>query len=106
MDIKEELNFEWILDKFSISKFADGQGRISFYANEKSNQWIELALNGLDIEYNREDLVISCDNIVVVSFDLYLEDLKYKCPSLYRKMYVLNALECVQQELLIKIGTL
>ena len=104
--MEEELTHEWILDKFTLSTHADGQGRISFFADEKSKHWIELSLNALDIEYNKEDLVISCDNVVVVSFELDLDKLKNKCPTLHHKLYLLNALECVNQQFLQSIGNL
>lgn len=106
LGVEEELTPEWIIDHLTISNYADGEGKISFFADESSLNWVELAIINLDIEYNKEDIVVGNDNEVVVSFDLYIEDLKNKCPLLYRKMYLLNAMECIQQQLLQKIDSL
>lgn len=105
LGLEEELTPEWIIDHLTISKYADGEGKISFFADETSLSWVELAIINLDIEYNKEDIAVGSDNEVVVCFELYIEALKIKCPSLYRKMYLLNSIECVQQEILQKIGS-
>jgi len=106
LGLEQELTPEWIIDHLTISKYADGEGKISFFADETSLSWVELAIINLDIDYKKEDIVVGNDNEVVVSFDLSLDALKNKCPLLYRKMYLLNAMECVNQQFLQNIGAL
>ena len=48
MEIK--LTPEWILDKMSLSRGADGHGVIRFYAEEENCHWLELALETLGIK--------------------------------------------------------
>ena len=97
MEIK--LTPEWIIDKFSITRAADGKGNITFYADENSLPWIELSMITLGIDYIKDEIVIDCaNNEVVTSFKILLEDIKYKCPLLYQEMFDLNSKECMERK--------
>lgn len=96
MEIK--LTPEWIIDKFSITRGADGNGNIKFYADDNSLPWIELSIITLGIDYIKDEIVIDADNYeIVTSFEILLDDLKYKCPLLYAEMYELNSKECINR---------
>ena len=96
MEIK--LTPEWIIDKFSISRSADGNGNIKFFADDNSLPWIELSIITMGIDYIKDEIVIDCErNEVVTSFEFLLDDLKYKCPLLYAEMYELNSKECINR---------
>jgi hypothetical protein len=96
MEIK--LTPEWIIDKFSISRGADGNGNIKFYADDNSLPWIELTIITLGIDYIKDEIVIDADNYeIVTSFEFLLDEIKYKCPVLYQEMYDLNLKELLNQ---------
>lgn len=92
-----KLTPEWILDKFSISRYADGEGNIIFYADEYSLPWIELALKTLAVDYIKDEIKVGCNNEVVFSFELLLAAIKNECPLLYQEMYDLNAKEGIER---------
>ncbi len=96
MEIK--LTPEWIIDKFTLSRGADGNGNIKFYADDNSLPWIELSIITLGIDYIKDEIVIDADNYeIVTSFEILLEDIKFKCPVLYAEMYDLNSKECINR---------
>jgi hypothetical protein len=89
---------EWIIDKFSITRAADGKGNITFYADENSLPWIELSVITLGIDYIKDEIVIDCENNeIVTSFQILLDDIKFKCPLLYEEMNNLNLKELINR---------
>lgn len=96
MEIK--LTPEWIIDKFSLTRSADGNGNIKFYADDSTLPWLELSIINLGIDFIKDEIVIDCErNEVVTSFEFLLDDIKYKCPVLYQEMYDLNLKELLNQ---------
>jgi hypothetical protein len=56
MKKKMQLTPEWVLCKLSHTQYVDGEGNISVYAGNASDaNWIELALESLNIEYEVND---------------------------------------------------
>ncbi len=97
-NLEVKLTAEWIIDKFSLSRGADGEGNITFYTDESCFPWIELAIITLGIEFIKDEIVIDCDNNEVVTyFEILLDDIKYKCPVLYEEMFELNSKECINR---------
>lgn len=97
-NLEVKLTPEWIIDKFSITRSADGNGNIKFYADDNSLPWIELSIITLGIDYIKDEIVIDAENNeVVTSFEFPLDEIKYKCPLLYQEMYDLNLKEILNQ---------
>lgn len=95
MEVK--LTPEWVLDKMSTSRYADGHGVIYFYADEDNCHWIELAITTLEVPFVREEIVLDCCT-TVISFALFLDSLMDQCPSLFHEMWDLNLIECVEEK--------
>lgn len=97
-NLEVKLTPEWIIDKFSLSRGADGNGNIKFYADDNSLPWIELSIITLGIDYIKDEIVIDPENNeIVTSFEFLLDEIKYKCPVLYQEMYDLNLKELLNQ---------
>ena len=49
---KIELTPEWILDKLTVTHYADGRGNVTISADTVSDsRWIDLALDTLGVKY-------------------------------------------------------
>ncbi len=97
-NLEVKLTPEWIIDKFSLSRNADGEGNIIFYADENSLPWIELSLITLGLDYIKDEIVVDNDiNEIVISFEFLLDAIKNECPLLYQEMYDLNAKEGIER---------
>jgi len=89
-----KLTPEWILDKMSLSRRADGKGVIYFYSDEENLHWIELALETLGITIIRDEIMVDCET-TVYSFELLLDEIMEECPSLYQEFWKLHVKECL-----------
>lgn len=99
-EIEIKLTPEWIIDKFSITRAADGEGNIIFYADDNSLPWIQLSIITLGIDYLKDEIVIDCENNeIVTSFEILLDDIKFKCPVLYEEMFEMNEKELIHRKL-------
>lgn len=94
MEVK--LTPEWVLDKMSLSRYADGHGVIYFYADEDNCNWIELAITTLEVPFVREEIELDYYT-TVISFALFLDSLMDQCPSLFKEMWDLNVRECIEE---------
>jgi len=92
MEVK--LTPEWILDKFSLSRGANGKGAIFFYSDQENLHWIELAFETLGITCIRDEIMVDCET-TVYSFELLLDSIMEECPSLYQEMWKLHVKECL-----------
>ena len=95
--LKKEVKLtpEWILDKMSLSKYADGKGVIYFYSDEENCHWLELALETLGIKIIKDEIVLNCKGTSVFSYELLLDELMDECPTLYQEMWKLHVAECL-----------
>lgn len=97
-NLEVKLTAEWIIDKFSLTRSADGNGNIKFYADDSALPWLELSIINLGIDFIKDEIVIDCErNEVITSFEFLLDDIKYKCPLLYEEMNELNFKECINR---------
>ena len=81
-----ELTPEWVLEKLPDTSYADGEGKISLCTGSLTNaDFIELALDTLNISYETYDFVDDGDELVF-GFDLRIEDIKEECPTLHKRM--------------------
>jgi hypothetical protein len=86
-----ELTPEWVLEKLPHSHYSDGKGNSSVYTgNATDANWIELALNSLNIAYEVNDYVDG-NNEILFGFDFRIGDIKSECPSLYKRMKELDS---------------
>jgi hypothetical protein len=89
---------EWIIDKFSLLRSADGNGNVKFYADDSTLPWLELSIISLGIDYLKDEIVIDAENNeIVTSFEFLLNDIKYKCPVLYEEMFEMNEMELIHR---------
>ena len=95
LNLEIKLTPEWILDKFSLSRYADGKGVIYFYSDEENCHWIELALETLGIKIIKDEIVLDCKGTSVFSFELLLDEIMDECPTLYQEMWKLHVAECL-----------
>jgi uncharacterized beta-barrel protein YwiB (DUF1934 family) len=97
-NLEVKLTPEWIIDKFSLLRSADGNGNVKFYADDSTLPWLELSIISLGIDYKKDEIVIDAENNeVITSFEFLLDDIKYKCPVLYEVMFDLNAKELIHR---------
>lgn len=95
-----ELTPQWVLEKLSHTHYADGDGNISVYTNDATDaNWIELALNTLDITFDENDYVDGNDEIMF-GFEFRIEDIKNDCPSFYLKMEDLDSNNFIHKQIL------
>lgn len=95
-----KLTPEWVLGKLPRTHYADGDGNISVYtANATDANWIELALDSLNITYNAYDYVDDNDDFVF-GFDFRIEDIKDECPNFYKDMKALDTNNMIHKNLL------
>ena len=81
---------EWVLDKLSHTRYADGKGNISVYTgNATDANWIELALNSLNIGYEAYDY-LNENSLIVFGFDFRVEEIRNDCPTLYNSINELD----------------
>lgn len=74
---------EWVLEKLSHTLDTDRSGNISVYTgNATDANWIELALNSLEISFEAYDY-LNEHNDLVFGFDFRIEDIEIECPNLY-----------------------
>jgi hypothetical protein len=95
LNLEVKLTPEWILDKFSLSRYADDKGVIYFYSDEENCHWLELALETLGIPIIKDEIVLDLKGTSVFSYELLLDELMNKCPSLYQEMWELHVKECL-----------
>ena len=95
LKLEVKLTPEWILDKMSLSKYADGKGVIYFYSDEENCHWLELALETLGIKIIKDEIVLDCKGTSVFSYELLLDAILEECPSLYQEMWKLHVKECL-----------
>ena len=95
--LKKEVRLtpEWILDKFSLSRYADGKGVIYFYSDEENCHWLELALETLEIKIIKDEIVLDCKGTSVFRYELLLDEIMEECPTLYQEMWKLHVAECL-----------
>lgn len=97
---KVELTPEWVLGKLPQTSSLDGEGNISVYtACSTDANWIELALDSLDITYEAYDYVDEYDDFVF-GFDFRIEDIKDECPNFCKDMKALDTNNTIQKNLL------
>lgn len=81
---------EWVLEKVSHTRYADGAGNISVYTgNATDANWIELALDSLNIEFEAYDY-LNENSLIVFGFDFRVEDIINDCPIFYHRMKELD----------------
>jgi len=95
LKLEVKLTPEWILDKFSLSRYADGKGIIYFYSDEENCHWIELALETLGIKIIKDEIVLDLKGTSVFSYELLLDAILEECPTLYQEMWELHVKECI-----------
>ena len=84
-----ELTPEWVLDKLTHSKYADGEGNVSVYSDSVTDiHWIELALTTLEIKYEYNEY--GDFDQMTMGFDFRLEDILKGCPNLYTSLSELD----------------
>jgi len=91
-----EISADWILDRFTISSYADGNGNIIITADCFSDShWIDLALDTMAINY-KSDLIDDERDLPCLpqTYQFYwefrLEELQVGCPNFYKKMLALD----------------
>ena len=85
-----KLTPEWVFENLPHTRYADGEGKISLYTDDATDaNFIELALNTLDIFYETYDY-LDDDNAIVFGFDFSIKDIKEECPSFYHNMKELD----------------
>lgn len=90
MKKKIELTPEWVLGKLSHTRYADGKGNISVYTGNASDaNWIELALNSLNIGYEAYDY-LNENSLIVFGFDFRIAEIQNDCPTFYNSMKELD----------------
>jgi hypothetical protein len=95
-----ELTPEWVLEKIPHSHYSDGNGNSSVYTgNATDANWIELALESLNIEYETYDCADG-NNEILFGFDFRIGDIKSECPSLHIRMKELDANNKIYKQLL------
>lgn len=90
---KIELTADWILERFSCGKYADGRGNgtLIILEDELTNYFfIELAFEQMGIEYEANDYSDDNGENVETHFEFEIEDIKEDCPKLYKSLSELN----------------
>jgi hypothetical protein len=78
---------EWVLQKLPVSSSADGNGEVIVYTdNATDSDFIELALNTLEIQFEHKVDCIDEDDELSIEFKFHLEDIQNHCPSYYDRM--------------------
>jgi hypothetical protein len=86
MKNKLELTPEWVFEKMSDTTYADGEGNINLCTGcIIKADFIELALETLNISHESYDFTDECDELVF-GFEFRIEDIQEECPSLYKRM--------------------
>jgi hypothetical protein len=97
---KIEIAPEWILEKLPHTQDADGSGNISVYTgNATDANWIELALDTLNISYETYDYLDDHKDLVF-GFDFRIEEVQSDCPNLYRRMRKLDNINNYKKKLI------
>jgi hypothetical protein len=77
---------DWILENLSHTIDIDRNGQISVYTGNASDaNWIELALNSLEISFEAYDY-LDVNKDIVFGFDFQIDDIEYKCPNLSKRV--------------------
>jgi len=86
---KIELTPEWILDKLTVTHYADGTGKVLITTDTDSDScWIELALDSLGVKYETCTLCYDPDHskrFFESQWEFKIEDIKADCPILYNR---------------------
>jgi hypothetical protein len=84
---KIELRPEWIIETYSISISADGDGEGCLYADSPSDaSWIELALETLGVEFEYGEFFCDECETLHLEFSFDLRQIKEICPDMYQRM--------------------
>jgi hypothetical protein len=76
---------EWVLEKLPYCHYADGKGNISvYYETDNDANWIELALDSLNIKYKA--IIQDDDGEILYGIVFRIEDIQEECPSFYSDM--------------------
>ena len=94
-----ELTPEWLLENLSHTLDTDGAGQISLYTGNASDaNWIELALNSLEISFEVYDYLNDYSDIVF-GFDFRIEDIEKDCPNLSKRVRELEGSKDISKNL-------
>ena len=97
-----KLTPEWVLEKLPHSHYSDGKGNNSVYTgNATDANWIELALNSLNI-LNEVNDYVDGNNEILFGFDFRIEDIKIEGPSLHKRMKELGIKNKMYKQILKK----
>lgn len=102
---KIEITLEWILDKLTVTHYADGLGNITITADTVSDsRWIDLALDTINVKYESDILEHDPDPenpfddfIFEISWQFRIEEVKDDCPNLYVKWMGMNLLNSIME---------
>lgn len=102
---KIEITPEWILDKLTVTHYADGLGKITITADTVSDsRWIDLALDTINVKYESDILEYDPDPedpdddfYFEISWQFRIEEVKDDCPNLYVKWMVMNLLNSIME---------
>jgi hypothetical protein len=90
-----ELTPEWILEKLTVTHYADGRGNVTITADTVSDsRWIDLALDTLGVKYETNTVGYDPDpkkQYFEVQWEFKIEDIKIDCPNLYAKWKIMDA---------------
>ena len=85
-----QLTPEWVLERILHTRSNDSEGNISVYTGDATDaNFIELALNSLDIPYETYDY-LDDNKDFVFGFDFRIEDIEAECPSFHLRMNEMN----------------
>lgn len=88
---KIEITAEWILENFPVSTYADGLGNVTIHTvNISDSNWIELALESMDIFYETYDTEDWENEIFEIFYEFRLESIKDDCPNLYKEWLIMD----------------
>jgi hypothetical protein len=89
-----ELTPEWILDKLTVTHYADGKGKVTICADTVSDsRWIDLALDTLGVKYKTFCVGYDPDpekQYFEVQWKFKLDAIKAECPNLYNKLKTID----------------
>ncbi|MCU4175504.1 hypothetical protein [Carboxylicivirga sp. N1Y90] len=86
-----EVKADWILDVFSESQYADGNGSVSLYTScVRDAQWMELALSTLNVKFEYQEMIDKNDEFLF-EYNFLLGDIEDTCPALYKNLNELNS---------------